>query len=318
MAMSFWTGPILLGPTLGPIVGGYISASSLGWRWNFYLLAIMTVVMLALTVALLPETYPPILLERKAKKLRKETGNQELRAPSELGGKSPGQVLLLNIVRPTKMLTRSPIVLLISLFIAVIYGILYIMFSTMTIVFEEQYNIRNGNVGLVFLGLGLGQIVGLVFFASTSDKKLKKRAAANGGIMKPEFRLPFLLHTSWAAPAGLLLYGWSAEYKVHWIVPIIGTMFISIGMICAFMPASTYLVDCYTRYAASAMAASTVLRSVGGALLPLAGRKMYSSLGLGWGNTLLAGIAAAFIPMIWLLTKHAETIRTHPRFQLKL
>ncbi|KAK5074222.1 hypothetical protein LTR64_006632 [Lithohypha guttulata] len=315
--ISAWTLPILFGPALGPIVGGYLS-EYVGWRWNFHLLAIWTAVMFVLCLFLLPETYPPVLLKRKAQKLRKETGNQELRAPSELTGKTPSQLLLLNIIRPTKMLVRSPIVFLLSLFIAVIYGYLYIMFSTLTVVFEGQYNIGGGNVGLTFLGLGLGQIVGLLLFASTSDRYLKKQAAANGGVMTPEMRLPFLVYTSGFAPIGLFLYGWSAEYKVHWIVPILGTMLISIGMITAFLPVGSYLVDAFTAYAASAMAANTVLRSLGGALLPLAGREMYNKLGYGWGNSVLAFIALAFIPLVWLLQKHAGMLRTHPRFQLQL
>jgi len=274
--------------------------------------------MLVLIIFTLPETYPPVLLERKAKKLRKETGNQELRAPSELSGRTPSQLLLANVVRPTKMLVLSPIVFLLSLYIAVVYGYLYIMFSTLTIVFEGQYGIGHGNVGLVFLGLGLGQVIGLFFFASTSDRNLKKRAAKNNGVMKPEMRLPFLLHSSWCAPVGLLIYGWTAEYKVQWMVPIIGTTFVSIGMICTFMPIGIYLVDAYTTYAASAMAANTVLRSFGGALLPLAGRQLYDRLGYGWGNSLLAFIALLFVPAIWVLTKHAEYLRTHPRFQFKM
>lgn len=305
------------GPTLGPVIGGYLSVYA-GWRWNFYLLAIWTAVMFVLTLFLLPETYPPVLLERKAKNLRKETGNQDLRAPTELSGRTPGQLLLLNVVRPTKMLVKSPVVFLLSLFIAVIYGYLYILFSSMTIVFEGQYGIGGGNVGLTFLGLGLGQCIGLLLFASTSDRQLKNRAAANGGVMKPEMRLPFLLHTSLFAPVGLLIYGWAAEYKVHWLVPILGTCLIAIGMICAFMPIGTYLVDAYTIHAASAMAANTVLRSLGGALLPLAGRRLYNALGYGWGNTLLAFIALMFVPMMWLLMKYAETLRTHPRFQFTL
>lgn len=315
--MSAWTLPILLGPTLGPVIGGYVS-EYVGWRWNFYILAIWTAAMLGLCVFTLPETYPPVLLERKAKKLRLETGNQDLRAPSEVSGRTPGQLLLVNVVRPTKMLMRSPIVFLLSLYIAIIYGILYVMFSTLSIVFEEVYHINPGNVGLTFLGLGLGQCIGLFLFASTSDKMLKKRAAANGGVMKPEMRLPFLLHTSFFAPAGLILYGWTAEYKIHWIVPIIGTCLVSIGMICSFMPVGVYLVDAFTTYAASAMAANTVLRSFGGALLPLAGRRLYNTLGYGWGNSLLALIALVFVPMIFLLKKYAEILRTHPRFQFEL
>lgn len=274
-------------------------------------------VVLVATVVGLPETYPTVLLERKAKKLRKETGNQDFRAPSELSGRSPGRILWLNLIRPTKMLLFSPIVFGLSLYIAVVYGYLYIMFSTLTPVFGEQYGIKGGNVGLTFLGLGIGQVIGLFMFASTSDKQLKKRAAQNGGVMKPEFRLPFLLHTSLFTPAGLILYGWSAEYKVHWIVPIIGTCLISIGMLCTFMPIANYLVDAFTIFAASAIAANTVFRSLGGAFLPLAGRRLFSNLGLGWGSTLLAFIALAFVPFIWFLEKYAEKMRTDPRWALK-
>ena len=274
--------------------------------------------MFAVTLFMIPETYPPVLLERKAKKLRKETGNQDLKAPSELTGRTPSQLLLANVVRPTKILFLSPIVFLLSLYIALVYGCLYVMFSTLTIVFEGTYGIGHGNVGLVFLGLGFGQIIGLAIFASTSDRTLKKRAAKNNGVMTPEMRLPFLLQSSLWTPVGLLIYGWTVEYKVHWIVPIIGTTFISIGMICSFMPIGVYLVDAYTAYAASAMAASAVLRSFGGALLPLAGRRLYTTLGYGWGNSLLAFIALLFTPALWLLTKHAEYLRTSPRFQFKM
>lgn len=84
------------------------------------------------------------------------------------------------------------------------------------------------------------------------------------------------------------------------------------------MSISIYLVDAFTLHAASAMAANTVLRSTFGALLPLAGPKMYATLGLGWGNSLLAFIALALCPMPWFFLKYGERIRTHPRFQIKL
>lgn len=117
-----------------------------------------------------------------------------------------------------------------------------------------------------------------------------------------------------------MIYGWTANYpdRIHWIVPIIGTGILGIGMISAFMPIGTYLVDAYHIYAASAMAANTVLRSLGGAFLPLAGRRLYSSLGLGWGNSLLAFIALAMFPMMWIFIKYGERIRKSPRFQLNL
>ncbi|KAK5342286.1 hypothetical protein LTR07_006023 [Exophiala xenobiotica] len=261
------------------------------------------------------ETYPPVLLERKAKRLRKETGNAKLRSALQ-SPKTPRELFLLSIVRPLKMLCFSPIVFGVSLYIAVTYGYLYLLFTTVTFVFEDQYNISSSNVGLVYLGIGLGQLTGLSIFGYYSDKLLRKWA--KGGELKPELRLPLLWPGAFLIPTGLFIYGWSAEYKVHWIVPLIGTFIFGAGMIITFMPIGTYLVDAYTSYAASAMAANTVLRSIGGALLPLAGRSMYQSLGLGWGNSLLAFIALGMTPMIWVFCKYGEKIRHHPRFKLNL
>jgi hypothetical protein len=84
------------------------------------------------------------------------------------------------------------------------------------------------------------------------------------------------------------------------------------------MPIQLYLVDAFTIYAASALAANTVLRSLVGALLPLAGRTMYMALGLGWGNSLLAFIALAMCPIPFIFYIYGERIRTSPRFQVKL
>jgi hypothetical protein len=83
------------------------------------------------------------------------------------------------------------------------------------------------------------------------------------------------------------------------------------------MPIQTYLVDAFTIHAASAIAANTVLRSLVGAFLPLAGPAMYAKLGLGWGNSLLAFIALALAPISWIFFKYGERIRKSPRFQVK-
>lgn len=84
------------------------------------------------------------------------------------------------------------------------------------------------------------------------------------------------------------------------------------------MPIQLYLVDAFTIYAASALAANTVLRSLVGAILPLAGRQMYMTLGLGWGNSLLAFIALAMCPIPLIFYKYGERIRTSHRFQINL
>lgn len=116
----------------------------------------------------------------------------------------------------------------------------------------------------------------------------------------------------------VFLYGWTADKHVFWIAPIIGTGMVGLGLLATFMPIQTYLVDAFTIYAASALAANTVLRSLVGAMLPLAGQKMYATLGLGWGNSLLAFIAIAMCPIPIVFYYYGERIRKHPRFQVKL
>ena len=137
-----------LGDSLGPVVGSYLSEAA-GWQWDFYLLAIcvraalgwnvatktdktQTAVLLLVALLVQKETYPPVLLERKAARLRKETGNDKLRSALQ-SAKTPRQLFFLSVVRPTKMLFLSPIVFGLSLYIAVVYGYLYLLFTTMTV-----------------------------------------------------------------------------------------------------------------------------------------------------------------------------------------
>ena len=84
------------------------------------------------------------------------------------------------------------------------------------------------------------------------------------------------------------------------------------------MTVSTYLVDAFTIYAASAMAANTVFRCLVCALLPLCGLQLYHSLGLGWGNSLLAFGALTMVPIPWGFYHYGERIRTSKRFQIEL
>ncbi|KAL8869865.1 MAG: hypothetical protein Q9174_003948 [Haloplaca sp. 1 TL-2023] len=313
--MAIWAMGPLMGPVIGPVAGGFLSQAQ-GWRWVFWLIAIVAGAITIMAFILLRETYPPTLLERKAKKLREETGNKNLKAKlsSDL---SPRDMFKLAIVRPFKMLLFSPIVLALSTFMAVVYGYLYLLFTTMTEVFESQYGFSSGAVGLTYLGIGIGSFMGLFIFGFASDK-IVKYLSRKTGEMKPEYRLPPMIPGAFVVPIGLFLYGWTAERSTHWILPIIGTGFVGLGLLATFMPVSTYLVDAYTLHAASALAANTILRSLLGALLPLAGRSMYNKLGLGWGNSLLAFIAVALCPIPIVFWRYGERIRKHPRFQVRL
>ncbi|KAI4160852.1 MAG: hypothetical protein LQ342_005377 [Letrouitia transgressa] len=268
------------------------------------------------TILSMRESYATVILERKARRLRKETGNPHLRSVLDTG-KEPKELLQFSLVRPLKMLFMSPIVFLLSLYMATIYGYLYLMFTTFPRVFEGQYNFSNGSVGLTYLGAGIGSFFGLALCGAVSDRLVVSLTKRNGGTAKPEYRLPTMFIGAWIVPIGLFLYGWTADKKVHWIAPIIGTGLVGAGMFAVFMPTQTYLVDAFTVYAASVSAASTVFRSLVGALLPLAGNGMYDALGLGWGTSVLGFIAVAFIPMPLFFWRYGERIRESKFFKVE-
>ena len=299
-AMSIWAIGPLLGPIIGPVAGGFLSDAE-GWRWIFWLLTIASGFATIINFLVARETYAPVLLEQKAKRLRKETGNPNLVSKLDLGI-STKELWKRSLLRPAKLLFLSPICAFMSIYLAVVYGIMYLLFTTFTFVFQENYGFSESIVGLVFIGLGIGMLAGLAVLGSQSDRIMQVLAKKhNDGKVKPEYRLPLLVYSGPFIPIGLFIYGWTAQYEIQWAVPLLGTLFVGIGMIGAFMCINTYLIDAYSRYAASAMAANTVLRSIFGAVFPLFGLQMYDGLGLGWGNSLLGFISIALcgIPCIF-------------------
>ncbi|KAF7623683.1 hypothetical protein AFLA_007410 [Aspergillus flavus NRRL3357] len=285
-ATSIWGVGPLIGPVAGPIAGGFLG-EEVGWRWVFWVL----------------------LIVGGATALGIEILNRETAYELNRGQASTGQFLKQSLVRPMLLLVKSPIVLLLSTYMSLIYGVLYLFFTTISSVFTEQYGFSTGLSGLAYLGIGVGFMLGLVFVAGTNDRIMLKLAARNGGKTEPEMRLPLMIIFSCILPISFFWYGWTADKHVHWIVPIIGMAPFGIGMMGVYLPIQTYIIDSYPAYAASANATLTATRSLVGALLPLAGPSMFEALGLGWGNSLLGFLALAFVPIPIVFTKWGKLIR---------
>lgn len=266
-----------------------------------------------MSLVLMRETSAPVILKRKTNRLRKETGNLKLHSKLDTG-LSTKELFLFSIVRPAKMLFRSPICFSISLYIAITYSYLYILFTTFSSVFSTQYGWSGGIVGLSFLGLGLGSLVGQFVFTHWGNKTAAKHIER--GDFKPEHRLYIMAYGGPLLPIGLFMYGWSVQAQTHYMVPMVGTALVGFGLLMVFMPASTYLVDVFTVHAASAMAASTVLRSLMGALVPLSSARMYAAMGYGWGNSLLGFVGFAMVPIPFLFLRYGEKIRARSTVKL--
>ncbi|SPQ19366.1 bd4982de-6014-488b-be5c-e37ab0f8e955 [Thermothielavioides terrestris] len=315
-AVSVWSVGTILGPMVGPIIGGYV-AEVAGWRWMFWAISIVIGVVTVFAFFVLRETYPAVLLARKAARLRRETGDHRYR--SKLASDvSSAELFRRSIVRPTKMLICCPLVTIMCSYVAVLYGILYLLFATYSFVFKEVYGFSTFAAGLVFITGGVGTLLGLLYTGRFSDRSLKKQAAA-GKQVTPEHRLPLIitLPGALAFPLGLFIYGWSVEVRAHWIVPQLGTAVTGFGSILVFIGIQTYLIDAFEEYAASVIGANAVLRGTAGALIPLCGLNLYNVLGWGWGNSLLAFIALAFAPVPWVFGVYGARIRRLKLFQLK-
>ncbi|RYP71337.1 hypothetical protein DL770_008144 [Monosporascus sp. CRB-9-2] len=307
-AMSAWAMGPLLGPCIGPIAGGYLIEAA-GWRWVYWLIAIMGGFCIPVSFFWLRESFAPVLMEQKTRRLRKATGNPDLY--SKLSGRAPPkEQFKLAIVRPLKLLLVTPIVTLMSLYVAIVYGILYLLITTFSFVYARQYGFSEGDTGLTFLPAGLGMLIGVIMFGALSDKVVKHNKD-KGNTHKPEIRItPVLtIPSGIALPVGLFIYGWTTEYTVHWIVPMIGVLVFSTGLMGVMFSIQNYLLDTYPRYAASCTAAMSLLRCLLGALLPLGGLEMYNALGLGWGNSLLGFISLALIPIPLAFFMFGERIR---------
>ncbi|CDM30192.1 Major facilitator superfamily [Penicillium roqueforti FM164] len=310
MATAVWAMGPLIGPVVGPIAGGFLGQEA-GWRWVFWLLLIVGGIVSLGVEFLNKETYAEVLIRWKTEKLVKETGRMDLRSAYDTN-KEPvtlGQTMVQSFKRPVLLFVKSPIVFLLCLYMSFVYGLLYLFFTTIPSVFTQKYGFSVGLSGLAYLGIGFGFIGGLAIIAFTNDRMVMSATAKNGGKFEPEMRLPMMIIFACILPISFFWYGWTADKHVFWIVPIIGMFPFGVGTMGVYMPIQTYIIDCYPKYAASANATLTATRSLVGALLPLAGPKMFGNLGLGWGNSLLGFLALAFIPVPIVFIKYGKVIR---------
>lgn len=317
-AMTVWIlGPIL-GPSLAPLTGGFI-AETIGWRWANWITLIPTSVLLVVMVFVYPETRHEVLIQHKTAKLAKTLDRPDLcSCYAEEGAKAAkrSSIILSGLIRPLKLLFSSTIILGMSLYVAFVYGCLYLLFNTIPMVFRGSYNWSAGISGVVYLALLFGYLVGLWAFSLLSDKTVRHMTEANGGIYEAEMRLPFCIYFAALLPVSFFWYGWSSDQAVHWAVPILGLVLFGIGFEGIWLPTQIYIVDAYSRYAASALAASSVMRSIIAAFLPLAGPAMYERLGVGWGNSVLGFISLAMVPIPALIYKFGGRIRKKESFRL--
>ncbi|KAB8211983.1 major facilitator superfamily domain-containing protein [Aspergillus parasiticus] len=309
LASGLYCAAPFLGPTLGPIVGGFLSESA-GWRWVEGLVAVFSALVGIVVFLTLPETYAPVLLRKRASRLSAITGKvYRSKLEIEKGKASTTKILKAALSRPWVLLFREPIVLLLTIYLSIIYGILYLLFAAYPIVYQKERGWSEGMSGLAFLGVLLGIVCSTI--ATFPNYYLyKKKALAAGGRIPPEARLPASFIGAISLPIGLFWFAWTNYPSVHWMASIAAGVPFGFGMVMVFLPVLNYLVDAYTIYAASVIAANAAMRSIFGAAFPLFAGPMYKALGIHWASSLIAFLALACVPLPFLFYKFGPAIRS--------
>ncbi|KAL2824619.1 major facilitator superfamily domain-containing protein [Aspergillus cavernicola] len=307
LALSVWSiGPIN-GPVVGPILGGFVT-QYLGWRWMNWIALILSGVAFGFA-CFMKETYSPIILQKKAARMRKETDDG--RWWSRYDQKtSLAEMLKVNLSRPFVMAVVEPICIFWNLYIAIVYGILYLCFTAYPIVFRDIRGWSLGLSGLAFCGIGVGCLIMIACEPFVRRMIKSHKIDPETGKVPPEAMVSIVCIAAILIPTGELWFAWTcAPASIPWIVPILGGVLFGCGNAGVFIYASNYLTDSYGVYAASAMAGNSVVRSVLGGVMPLVGTYLYDGIGPNWAGTLLGLLEVAIIPIPFVFYKYGYKIR---------
>ncbi|KAI4210585.1 MAG: hypothetical protein LQ351_006563 [Letrouitia transgressa] len=303
-------GSIFGAPLFGPIIGGFIT-KSVTWRWTMWLMVILGGSVTAFCVVFLPETYAPVLLKRRTKRLRKSTGDPNIKCSFDNEKMAFGVVCNIYLVRPWTLLCTEPILVLVTIYQAFIYGILYLSLSAYPYAFHQARHWSTGVDGLPLLSQHIGILISVGLTVWYVVKRLAPRVAAANGKLVPEDRLPVMIFGAALFPAGLFWFAWTAaNVHVHWIVPCLAAVVIGCGMFSVFLQCMAYLIEVYLPVANSAMASNGMVRSLFGAGFPLFASAMYNRLGVAWATSLLAFLAVAMIPIPVIFYVYGARIRS--------
>ncbi|KAL1953525.1 hypothetical protein VTO42DRAFT_2623 [Malbranchea cinnamomea] len=311
-AMAYQMTATTVGPIVGPAISGFVSVVS--WRWTFWIALIFAGATLPL-VLLTPETYEPVLLQKRARKLRKESGNNSIVAPVELEKRSIQEIITVTLTRPIRMIIQESIVLNSCLYLSLVYAIFFLYFQTYPAIFKDIYGMSDGVAGLMFLPIGLGSLIACIIFLWWDSYLHRARERGAKWTHVEEYRrLPLACIAGPMFVVSLFWIGWTAQPHIHWAVPMLSGILFGTGYMLIFIAILNYLTDAYETYSASAQAAASCSRSLFGAALPIASSHMLSTLGVAWASSLLAFLCLALSIIPFAFIKFGERIRAGSKF----
>jgi multidrug resistance protein len=299
MAIAYFAAAPYCGPVIGPIVCGWINVGSHRLALFFWVNMAFVGVMLII-VGLIPETYAPVILKRRAAKLRKEMGDKNIITEQEKVKLTFGEIIRTSLIRPITMILTEPVLDLMCMYIVLIYSMLYAFFFAYPVIFGKLYHYNDGQIGLMFIPILIGAGFALVAtpFVENHFKRICLLRSPT-----PEDRLIGAMIGAPFIPIALFILGATSYRHIIWVGPASSGIAFGFGMVLCYYSVNNYIIDSYQKYAASALAAKVFLRSGGGGAFPLFTTQMYDRLGLQWASWLLAflGVGMILIPFCFYI-----------------
>lgn len=308
------------GPALGPVMGAWIADSPNlhSWRWSEWVALLTAGVVFSLTFLFQPETYAPVLLSWKAKQLRRIAGDDRYYAEHEVDRMPLPTRLRIALPRPFIMALYEPIIVLTSVYMSVLYIILFTFFDGYDFIFTQTYGISQGLTNTIFVAIFVGICFGLLWIPWIYKRTVEaqRKAESNGKKhFDPEVRLWFaMLGGAPAIPISLFWMGWTAYPAISIWSPILASVLFGYGVIMIFISSYMYLIDTYETYAASALTFATLLRYCCAGGMTVVGIPFYHNLNHHWTLTLLACLSLLLTPIPYVFYKFGHTIRKKSRF----
>lgn len=312
--LSLWAFAATCGPALGPIISGF-SVAAKNWRWSLWEMLWMNGPIFLALFFFLPETSSANILLRRAQRLRKLTGNENLKSQSEIdqANLTPRDIAIEALWRPFQLMLLDPSIAFTAVYTAIIYGIFYSFFEAFPLVYEGMYHFNLGELGLTFLSVTVGVVLALAWYWWYIFYRVEPSIRAHG-LGSPERRLIPALIVTFFVPVGLFMFGWTANPKIHWIVSCIGIVITTIGIFLIIQCIFLYLPLVYPQYAASLFAGNDFTRSALAAGAIHFSYPMFHNLGVDRGISLLAGLTVGCSIGVYVLFFFGEKLRAKSRF----
>lgn len=312
--ISLWAFAATCAPATAPLISGFaVPAES--WRWSFWeLLWLSGPVWLAL-YAFLPETSAANILLRRAERLRKATGNINLKSQSEIDQShmNANEIAMEALWRPFQLMLLDPSIAFTALYSALIYGFFYSFFEAFPIVYQGMHNFSLGQQGIVFLSINIGATIAIALYWAYNYFHLEPQLAASKPIPL-EHRLVPALPASFLMPIGMFIFAWTSSPEIHWIAPTIGVSVFLTGIFVVLQCIFIYLPLSYTQYTASLFAGNDIARSVMAAATIHFSVPLYERLGVAKGVTIMACLMAVCILGVFGLWRYGGKLRAGSRF----